>query len=96
MQAKYNLRSANKDLPLLSNFPYSRLTEEEVASLFRAYNTRLGIDTLQIIDIFKAIKQLDRSDFDKLMKQGFDSLKAQDSNYCLVLDQDDQGGLRFT
>lgn len=59
VQSKYNLRSVAKCISLLSSFPYSRLTEEKVSSLFKAHNIRLGIDTLQYVDIIRAIKNLD-------------------------------------
>lgn len=96
VQARYNLRSASKGNVLINNYPYSRLTTHEVANLFRAYRISLGIDTLQTPAIIRAIRELSRADFDSLITQALESLKQQSDSYCLVLDQDDVGNLRFT
>lgn len=95
IQSSYNLRSGKKGIPLILNFPYTRLTTSEVASLFRAYNIRLGIHDLQAGDIIRGIQSLDRDKFEALINQAFDKLKASPSDHCLILDQDVNGILRI-
>lgn len=93
-QNRYNLRSSGSGNALLKNFPYSRLTIQEIDSLFWAYQIKLGRDDLSMSSIIQAIKSLDRVDFDILINQAIHALKRQsDSSRCLILDQDDSGVL---
>lgn len=71
VQSSYNLRSGKKDIPLILNFPYTRLTVREVEMLFRAYNIRLGLNELNAGDIIKNIQTLDRANFEDLINQAF-------------------------
>lgn len=96
VNSSYNLRSDKKCMPLVLNFPYSRLTVSEVVALFRAYNIRLGINELRAEDIVKNMKTLDKDKFELLIHQAFDKLRASSSDYCLILDHDDMGSLRIT
>lgn len=92
---RYNLRSARKGNALLQNHSYNRLTVKEVASLFREYQIKLSISDLNTTTIIQAIKSLNRYDFDRLIHQALDTLKTQADRYCLVLDLDDSGALKF-
>lgn len=92
---RYNLRSGSKVNALLQNHPYARLTVKEISSLFRAYQIQLGINDTHASTIIQAIKMLDRSDFDRMIHQALDALKAQSDNFCLVLDLDASGQLSF-
>lgn len=86
---------AKKGIPLVLNFPYTRLTTSEVVALFRAYNIRLGISNLQDEDIVRGIQNLDRVKFESLINQAFDKLKSFSFDYFLILDQDELGSLRI-
>lgn len=93
--ARYNLRGSTRGILLLSCFPYSRLTEEEIAELFRAYHIRLGVNDLNTTQVVQAIRMLDRKQFEDLLRQVFESLRSHNSDYCLILDQDEQGCLNI-
>lgn len=95
VQRRYNLRSGSKGNALLQNHPYARLTVKEISSLFRAYQIQLGVNDTHASTIIQAIKMLDRSDFDRMIHQALDALKAQSDNFCLVLDLDASGQLSF-
>lgn len=95
VQRRYNLRSGSKGNALLQNHPYARLTIKEISSLFRAYQIQLGINETHSSTIIQAIKLLDRSDFDRMLNQALDVLKTQSDTYCLVLDLDESGTIRF-
>lgn len=66
-QARYNLRSANKGNSLLTSFPYSRMTCDEVSDLFSAYNITIGCGSLESSHIIQALKVLDIESFDQLI-----------------------------
>ena len=93
VQSRYNLRSAVKGNSLLSNFPYNRLTNEEILELFRAYHITLGCSELSAVDIIQALKHLDRQSFDILIRQAFSILRDHGSEHALRIVKDDQGHL---
>lgn len=93
VQSKYNLRSTSKGISLLNRFPYNRMTHNEVAALFQAYNIKLGCGDLDAPTIVTALKELDRSAFDQLIKQAFDNIKQQGSEHALRIVRNDLGQL---
>lgn len=88
---RYNLRSASRGNSLLNNFPYNRLTSDEIVALFQAYHITLGCGAVTAVEIIQALQQLDRQQFDSLIMQAFSVLKTQGSEHALRIGKNDQG-----
>lgn len=69
------------------------MTHNEVAALFQAYNIKLGCGDLDAPTIVTALKELDMSAFDKLIKQAFDNMKQQGFEHALRIVRNDLGQL---
>jgi hypothetical protein len=54
---------------LLAQFPFTRLTDVEIADLFRTYRVQLGSDTVQRYIIISSIRGMQRDNFGYVMEQ---------------------------
>lgn len=93
VQSKYNLRSGNTGIPLLTSFPYTRMTADEVADLFNAYSIRLGCEDLDAPTIVTALKELSRQEFEQLLRQAFSVQKNKGSEHALIISKNAEGYL---
>ena len=60
--------SASGGNPLLDNFPYLRLTHDQVEHLFRIYNIVLGNSPQDRDVLIPAIQNMDRAQFESVLQ----------------------------
>jgi hypothetical protein len=53
---------------LLAQFPFNRLTDVEIANLFRTYRVQLGSDAVQMDIIISSIRCMQRENFSSSME----------------------------
>jgi hypothetical protein len=68
--------------PLFDNFPFTRLTVEEIAELFSSYRIKLGDNTQHREHIILAIQASSRNSFENTIKQVID--KSKTNSYEMV------------
>ena len=71
--------------PLLRNFPYNRLTLEQVQALFGIYNIQLGANADEAAHIIHRIQQQDRTSFEEIVLDLLDKTKTLDSSSPVIL-----------
>lgn len=78
-------------IPLVSNFPFRRLSVEQIHDLFSVYHIQLGTNRQDSFHIISAIQQLERSQFETYIKLLLQ--KAKDMSRVVVnsSDFDSQG-----
>lgn len=76
-------------IPLITNFPFNRLTTDQVVDLFRVYQIQLGHNSGDQILLINAIKHMDRSRFEILVKELIFRTKATSSDKFVVVDNVD-------
>lgn len=71
--------SSNSGIPLVNSFPFRRLTLEQIVELFRVYRIQLGHSNQDQVDIIQAIRSLDRTHFERYVKDLLASTKSIES-----------------
>jgi hypothetical protein len=64
-KSKAHLASSSS---LLAQFPFNRLTDVEIANLFRTYRVQLGSDAVQMDIIISSIRCMQRENFSSSME----------------------------
>lgn len=82
--------SSEAGIPLLTSFPYNRLTIEQIDSLFKIYNIQLGTDPQHMADIIKAFQIMDRTKFESVIRQLLDQTKHISSIDQVIIQNTDQ------
>lgn len=96
-QAKEINALSSAGIPILTRFPFTRLTDEEIEQLFLVYNIKFGLAHLDRKTLVRAIQNLSRTEFDELIRNAFDSLRQKPNDTQLVvIEQDAQGSLTVT
>lgn len=65
---KQSSGSSSTGIPLLSSFPYSRLSTDQIVDLFHVYQIKLGSQVKDCRSIIECIQQIDRSRFEQVVK----------------------------
>ena len=94
---KAKKRARNKDagnhsgtgIPLVTNFPYQRLTLEQISNLFRIYKIQLGKDADEATTMIQNIQKLRRASFETYLHSLIDKSKTLDTSQVLVLTPND-------
>lgn len=60
--------SSDSGIPLISRFPYSRLTGDQIIRLFSVYQITLGNSLTDSYNIIESIQQMDRCNFEVAIK----------------------------
>lgn len=95
-QAKSTLTApASAGIPLVNNFPFLRLTDEEVEDLFQVYKISFGTSQISKPDLIRAIQNMSRVAFDDLIRQVFTHQKNSAQDQQVVLTQNELGEIDF-
>lgn len=94
---KAKTRARNKEIgscsksgiPLINNFPYQRLTFEQVRDLFRVYKIQLGSTADEATTIIKNIQRSNRASLEQYLYALVDKSKKLDDSHMLVLHNTD-------
>lgn len=81
--------SRNPGMPLIDNFPYNRLTLDQVKDLFSVYKIQLGHNADEASSIIHDIQQLNRSIFETFIKDVIDKSKILDTTQNVILATND-------
>ena len=79
--------SSQAGIPLLTSFPYRRLTLEQIDQLFQVYGIHLGHSNQDRLDIITAMQTLDRPQFEVVIKNLLQQTKSVDRVNKVILDR---------
>lgn len=79
--------SSSSGIPLISRFPYFRLTIEQVINLFNVYQIRLGNSVDDSHIIISSIRHMDRQHFELVIQQLLQDSKKSQQMVTLGLEQ---------
>lgn len=74
-------------MPIISRFPYTRLTVDQIISLFQVYQIKLGNCIEDSHLIIHSIRNMDRSNFQSTITQLLSSVRDTQQVATLSLDQ---------
>lgn len=77
--------SGSAGIPLITNFPYNRLTIQQIVDLFRVYQIQLGATSQDQHTIIQALRDLGRPQFEKVIETIMSQTKSINNNDLIVL-----------
>lgn len=74
-------------MPLIHNFPFHRLTVEQVDALFKVYRIQLGNSTQDQLTIIQHIQSMARVSFETIIHMLIDQSKGLPESQLLIVDE---------
>lgn len=78
--------STNTGNPLVINFPFRRLTIEQVVELFKVYHIQIGSNDETRVQLISAIQHMDRASFETVITDLMHRTKSVSQNQLVVVD----------